>query len=101
MADEHVPDEDTIQVLGEMGNIYEENPSAQHEVPLIERLLAEPTVPPSPNEHLAAAAKKLAADPAAPDHGKPAGAANALMFHTWDTNTKALGDDDQTEDGDS
>lgn len=84
MADEHVPDEDTIQILGEMGNIYEENPSAQHEVPLIERLLAESTVPLSPSEHLKAAADKLATDPAAPGHGKPAGAANALTFHNWE-----------------
>lgn len=98
--DEHVPDEDTIQILGELGNIYEENPSAQHEVPLIERLLAEPTVPLSPSDHLETAAKKLATDPAAPDHGKPAGAANALMFHTWDARTEALRDDDKTEGGD-
>ena len=48
------------------------------------------------DEELKKAAKAVAAGAAAPDHGRPAGASNALAFHGWQKNppTPPKADDD-------
>ena len=83
----HVPEEGTQQLVGPMGNIYEENPEAQREPPLEVRLEQPPEAEVDPAAGLDAAgeaAKVIDAGAAKPDHGKAAGASNALTFHNWD-----------------
>jgi hypothetical protein len=97
----HVPDEDTQQLVGSMGNIYEENPMAQRELPLMEQVLnpqkAKAVDPSAKLDAAGEAAKAIDAGNAAPDHGKPAGAGNALTFHNWDDNADSKKSDQEND----
>ncbi len=75
--------------VGKLGNVYEDNPRATRHPRAAERVRRQRRAGGPDAAALAlekAGAAQRALDPggeAAPDHGAPAGAANAMKFHTW------------------
>lgn len=73
--------------VGRLGNSYEDNPGATRHPRAevrVRRMRKAATEPDAALEKASLAQKAL--DPggeAAPDHGAPVGASNAMKFHTW------------------
>lgn len=81
-------EEETRQVVGKQGNVYEDNPAATRRPPLAMRLRLERQRrrggEPRGAEQAEKAQKAIEAGvPQAPDHGAPVGAKNVLKFHQW------------------
>ena len=72
---------------GSQGNLYQEVPMDAHKTYDSVRADRKKAAEGGPDLDVAARAQAaVEAGSANPDHGKPAGAANALTFHNWDDN---------------
>jgi hypothetical protein len=87
-------EEETREIVGRQGNVYEENSAHTRHPPLATRLrreAARPKVPEAASEALEQgerAHKAIEAGaPTTVDHGAPVGAQNVLKFHQWKKNS--------------